>query len=325
MRKCLDCERHESEGFYSECESQHKQSLFGLSDKGRIDRTSVERIEHILFPVLPLILNGIKGPFGSVSFEDGGYGYLAEMLCPGVYRVFADSRRRIPPLFSEFLAVTEDSPAISSKARKYGILLPTDPRIYIFDNDYLSQGRRVVEYEAHKYLTEHDFPLPKGCSLISDRSFGMEICPEYFGEFPIPTETPWGEPLRCEYLRNGLYWLETETLGWVLAVAYPLCCDLWNDTAALAALTEYDRINGVDSTCGYRFFTYETSCLVLFELQFGTESAWKEKINNEALQNAILKYYPDYGSGDGYNGPIFSTSEEFRANPDAGIVFYSFP
>lgn len=49
----------------------------------------------------------------------------------------------------------------------------------------------------------------------------MEVCPEYFGEFPIPDETPLGEPIRWETLWNGLYWLETRDAGWVLAISLP--------------------------------------------------------------------------------------------------------
>ena len=93
----------------------------------------------------------------------------------------------------------------------------------------------------------------------------MEVCPEYFGEFPIPDETPWGEPIRLEKLWNGLYWLETRDAGWVLAIAYPMGDDLRDETLELAQLTERDRKSGIDNTCGFRFYRYEASCIPLYE------------------------------------------------------------
>lgn len=113
----------------------------------------------------------------------------------------------------------------------------------------------------------------------------MEVCPEYFGEFPIPDETPLGEPIRWETLWNGLYWLETRDAGWVLAIAYPMGDDLRDETLELAQLTERDRKSGIDNTCGFRFYRCEASCIPLYELlDYRSKKTWEPKINIPALK-----------------------------------------
>lgn len=87
--------------------------------------------------------------------------------------------------------------------------------------DYFNKPRWVVTYEIHKYLVDQGIPLPDGESLAEDRVRGMEVCPEYFGEFPVPVETPWGPILQYDKLWNGIYWLETAEAGWALALAFP--------------------------------------------------------------------------------------------------------
>lgn len=310
MKKCPDCGRQTPDELYfcPECGRR----LIEILPKTRPARKIIVGIEQTPVSALPF------------TFGDMGAVHYAEILCPGVYFVAVKSRRKPPFFASEYLVVTEDSPAISPQARAYGAPLPASPGALFYEYEYSNKGRHIVEYEAHKYLVEHGVPLPEGCSLAADQSFGMEVCPEYFGEFPIPTETPWGPPLRCQRLWNGLYWLKTAEIGWALAVAYPLCSGLWNDTLELAALTEYDRKNGIETTCGYHFFTYEASCLPLYELLFSEAEAWSEKINQAALQNAIQKFFPCYGSGDGCNSPNFSIEEQIFFTPGAGFEFYSF-
>lgn len=119
---------------------------------------------------LPFDFHTVENQYGTIHF--------AETICPGVYYIGTKGNKISPHFLTEYIAVTEDSPAISSEARAYGVQLPIIPRVYLYDNDYDCKGRHVVEYEAHKYLAEHGLPLPKGYSLESDKSFGMEVCPE---------------------------------------------------------------------------------------------------------------------------------------------------
>lgn len=267
-----------------------------------------------------------KLPFDFHVIEDQyGQIHYAEVICPGVYHIGTKGDGANQFFLEEYIVVTVDSPAISPEARAYGEPLPTIPRTYLYHHDYDCKGRHVIEYEAHKYLAEHGLPLPEGCSLESDRAFGMEVCPEYFGEFPIPAETPWGPVLRHDRLWNGLYWLETAEAGWVLAIAYPLCSGLWDATLEVAALNEYDREHGIENTCGYRFYTYEVSCLPIYELIDFEEDTWGPRFNRAALENAVVKSFPNYGSGDGEHSPKFEPGEQILPTPGAGTDFYQFP
>ena len=168
---------------------------------------------------LPFNFDGLEPQYGQIKH--------AELICPGVYFIMTKFNTDRPRFAGEYLVVTEDSPAISPEARNFTTPLPTIPRMFLCEYDYDCKGRHVVEYEAHKYLVEHGLPLPEGESLEEARAFGREVCPEYFGEFPIPEKTPWGPVIRHDRLWNGLYWLETEREGWVLAIAYPLYSGLF--------------------------------------------------------------------------------------------------
>ena len=190
----------------------------------------------------------------------------AEMICPGVYYVAASLHDARPCFPREYYVVTAGSPAVSTEALSYCTPLDAVPSAYICLLDYDDKGRHVVAYEVYKYMADHGIPLPCGESLTSTRVFGMEVCPEYFGAFPVPEETPWGPALRSDCLANGLFWLETAQAGRVLAIAYPLCTNLFDDTLELAHLLPYDQEHGIDATCGYRFYLYEESCRPLFEL-----------------------------------------------------------
>ena len=134
-----------------------------------------------------------------------------------------------------------DSPAIPLTAKSYGIPLESSPEVLVVycNADYFDKSRWVMTYEIDKYLVDHNFPLPDGESLLEVRVRGMEVCPEYFGEFPIPTETPWGAPLQHDRLANGVFWLRTEKAGWVLALAYPICDSLLPETGGMGKALLY--------------------------------------------------------------------------------------
>lgn len=299
------------------CGSQMQDTLYFCAECGtRLQKLMPENKNQVPLSELPFDFHTVEDQYGTIHF--------AEFICPGVYYIVTKSNETTPRFLTEYIAVTEDSPAISPEAQSYGIPLPISPRVYLYEYDYDCKGRHVVEYEAHKYLAEHGLPLPEGCFLASDKAFGMEVCPEYFGEFPIPAETPWGSVLRYDRLWNGLYWLETAKAGWVLAIAYPLCSDIWSGTLDIAALNQYDRENGIDNTCGYRFYTYEMSCLPIYEMINFEEDTWGPRINRAALENAVLKFFPNYGSGDGERSPKFEAGDQIQPTQGAGTDFYRF-
>ena len=162
-------------------------------------------------------------PFNVHAFESR-YGKIrsAEKLCPGVFRILTVPIPLDQFICSDLFVVMADSPAIPLTAKSYGIPLESSPEVLVVycNADYFDKSRWVMTYEIDKYLVDHNFPLPDGESLLEVRVRGMEVCPEYFGEFPIPTETPWGAPLQHDRLANGVFWLRTEKAGWVLALAY---------------------------------------------------------------------------------------------------------
>lgn len=265
---------------------------------------------------LPFSFDGLEREYGVIHY--------AEQLCPGVYYISAAAKGIRPYVGSEYYVVTGDAPAISPAARAYGTPLPANPGVLLYPlDDCFDKGRRVVEYEIHKYLVEHGCPLPEGESLRADQVWGMEACPEYFGEFPVPEETPWGAAIRHEKIWNGLYWVESEGLGWVLAIAYPYCEDLLDQTRALASPTEYDLENGIENTFGYRFYSYALSLLPLFELWAYAQDTWADRINYAALKNAILETFPDFAQ-ELYNASARTEDRLIQPTPGAGTEFYHF-
>ena len=224
----------------------------------------------------------------------------------------------------EYFLVTADSPAISDAAHAYGILLPTNPVTYLYScEDYFEKGRWVVSYELHKYLTDHRIPLPDGESLQNDVARGMEVCPEYFGEFPIPTETPWGAPVQADKVGNGVFWLKTEQEGWALAVACPVYDDINLDVQKRSLTMQVGLTKWAGNTCPYQFYPYCASCLLLLELIEFTNPGWAGKFSMPAIKNAILESFPEYA--EWYNQNTSSQKEEIIYTADVGTVFYRFP
>lgn len=268
--------------------------------------------KQISTPELPFDFNGFEMKYGRIR--------TALLECSGVYYVTTETTPDRPYSGHEYYIVTENSPAISPRARIYGTPIAINPLVLLYRCDDLNKAKCVIQYEIYKYLTGQHLPLPESVSLLEAERLGMEICPEYFGEFPVPTETPWGPPLRHDRLWNSLYWLETKQAGWVLSIAYPLYDDLSDTTRALAQITGYDQKNGIDNTLGCLFYTYRSSCLPIFELlDYGAET-WGPKINTAALKNAILEFYPEYAR----NSPSFPLDERFAAAPYTGNQFYEF-
>ena len=265
-------------------------------------------------------------PFDVHAYEKR-YGPIRSMeeLCPGIYQIL--NGPEAPWRFcTEYIVALKDSPAISDEAKDYGTPAEEVPEILMYSiEDYFEKPRWVVTYEIHKYLVDHGFPLPDGKTLAEDRARGMEVCPEYFGEFPIPTETPWGPVLQHERLWNGLYWLETAEAGWVLALAFPLFEDVREKTAMLAVAAPSTSEDGEDSDFAYHFYPHEQSCLPLFELLPYAEKTWAKQINAAALKNAILELFPDYAREDAEEYAELPIGEQILFTPGAGTDFYEFP
>lgn len=264
-------------------------------------------------------------PFNFMGYEDQ-YGIImyGETTCPGVYYTVT----RLPHSFcGEYIVVTEDSPAVSSKAKSYGKLLSTTPPVLLCELEYFDKGRWVVIYEAYKYMEERGIPLPEGESLWEAELRGMEVCPEYFGEFPVPTNTPWGAPIQHIRLWNGLDWLKTEGGDWVLAVAYPLCDDLnaWTQNRGLLLKEDEDQLKERFDIFSCRFYPYGLSSLALFELLECADQPWEPQINRAALHNMILERFPNYVTEREKNDLYFPSAQRILETPGAGTEFYPLP
>ena len=114
-----------------------------------------------------------------------------EEECPGVYYigVLPDGGTG-----QEYYLVLENAP-ISQEARTMGRRLETVlALVYLLDSE---EGPRwAVYYEILKYKMLHGLPLPEGESLRNAALYGMELCPDYFGTYPVPPLTPWGYTLQ---------------------------------------------------------------------------------------------------------------------------------
>lgn len=268
-------------------------------------------------------------PFLGLSFQfpaavEKQYGKIhdAEDLGAGVYYIstYLPEDRYAG---GEYFLVTADSPAISDAAHAYGTWLPTNPVTYLYScEDYFEKGRWVVSYELHKYLTDHGIPLPEGESLQDDIARGMEVCPEYFGEFPIPVETPWGVPIQADKVGNGVFWLKTEQEGWVLAVACPVYDDINLDVQKRSVTMQVGLAKWAGNTCPYQFYPYCASCLPLLELIEFTNPDWAEKFSMAAIKNVVLQSFPDYVGKYNKEEP---DERQIVFASDAGAEFYHFP
>lgn len=272
---------------------------------------------------------GLPFDFSSAEDEYGTITY-AEEEGPGVFYLGTQRNSGDSIIRSEYIAVLVDASVIPRKALAYGVPVQTTPPILLFEHDDYTdnKGWYVIRYEIHKYLTEHDIPLPEGTSLLEDQVYGMDICPEYFGEFPVPNETPWGPTLNYRYLANGYFWLETAQAGWVLALSCPACDYLMDETLTAAHLLPSDLGDEEENNFEFRFFTYEQSCIPIFEIIESTPHKLAAQINIRALKNVILENYPEYAIR--FNiaqrrlNQTCPTDRLFVPAPEEGYNFYSF-
>ncbi len=218
-----------------------------------------------------------------------GVFHTAREECPGVYYVAVKRTRR--PMSTEFYIVTDRAAMISREARSYGQAYPGQPDILMFDLQADRGGLHVLLYEIYRYRLEHHIPLPEGDSLAGIVAYGRELYPEYFGPHLVPGMTPWGPTLRYKTMDNGIFWIETESQGSVLAIVFPIYAELSDAAKALAAVNEADSKPGQKDKVGCLFFPWQSACVPVFEL-LPPRPEWKNTIDKAALMNAIWRYPP---------------------------------
>lgn len=218
-----------------------------------------------------------------------------EELCPGIYYFAVELNPENAYLCSEYYLVLPDAP-ISQEARALGktldgvlgLLYPIDPP---------EEGAwTAVAYEVRKKETANGI-LPVSSMTLADTAVeGMELCPAYFGTFPVPAYTPWGWTFRHRALDNGIYWIETSRCKTVLAVCNPIwTSELSEGMTRAGKKLAHDR--GDDNDLEYLFFEGDIICAAIFEL-LKVRSEWIDTglIRKPELMNAIWKYMPEYAA-----------------------------
>lgn len=215
-----------------------------------------------------------------------------EILCPGVYYLSVRDNSSMLPV--EFYVVEAESDSVSPQAKAYGQPLPHHPELLTYLLGVTGSGSLIVQYEAQLYRVQHRMPLPEDESILGTAVYGREENPDYFGDFPAPLHTPFGEMVCYKRILSGVFALVTSTGTKAVSVCYPIWAgDLTDFTVSLGAQTQYDRCAGIHNTFGNLYFSEKTGCLALFELSLLYELS-PETVDVEAVKNAVFQNYPEY-------------------------------
>lgn len=137
-----------------------------------------------------------------------------EELCHGVYYLTIRSDPESEYPWSEYYLVLDNAP-ISQDARALGRPFPDTSALLYPIGPPDEAAWTAVMYELCR--NGHTNGI-EGWSMTDAAMEGMELCPAYFGSFPVPPRTPWGWTLQHRPLDNGIYWMETDQGKAVLAV-----------------------------------------------------------------------------------------------------------
>lgn len=230
-----------------------------------------------------------------------------EEQCPGVYYLGVQPTEDM--IGQEYYVVLEDAP-ITQEVRAMGRPLQDIPAL-LYPIEAEEGPRFAVEYEVLRYLTKSGLPLPEGTSLRETALYGMELCPDYFGTYPVPPQTPWGYTLRHRPLDAGIYWLETDQCVEVLVVCYPIWATEFSDhILCIAHRLDHEGVMGL-------YFSKESACVAVWELmRTRLELTSLGLIRKAELMNAIWEYYPEYAMG-------YNAQEQAGLNDGLGLILYA--
>lgn len=217
-----------------------------------------------------------------------------EELCSGVYYLGVLPHPDNESPCNEYYLVLDGAP-ISREARAQGKSLDGMPGLlYPIDPPDEAAWTAIMYELCRNGLAQGIQPLD-GWSLVDAAMEGMELCPAYFGSFPVPPRTPWGWTLRHKVLDNGIYWMETDQGKSVLAVCHHIWSTEFSDGVKQAGkkLSSEEACDN-EEPC-YLFFDKEASCTAIFEL-LKVRPEWLSTglIRKAELMNAIWKYAPMY-------------------------------
>ena len=214
-----------------------------------------------------------------------------EKQCPGVFYVSTRGNGR--QTGREFYVIAKNADSISAEAKRYGLEVPECPQYLIYPMDQARQVRRIIEYEVQLFRMKQNPETADRRSLRETALYGMEDCPEYFGLYPVPIQTPYGYTVRYKTLMNGVFRIETDRCLTVLAVSFPIWEDLFS--RYIIKLANCENVHSDKDGFGYLYFPDKAVCPAIFELgRTYRELRDSPVINYDALMNAIWADFPDY-------------------------------
>lgn len=233
----------------------------------------------------------------NLPLDLGGLGMViqAELVLPGVYD--AVIKEDDVDLGIEAYIVLRSAAGISDAAKQYGREDLEHPGFLVYSEGESGNTRYIIYYELIRNKILQHIPLREDEDIRDTAAFGAEMYPGYFGGFPVPFQTPWGDTVRNKVIANGVFWLETERCQRGLAVAYPIYDDLSDGARGLAEVLDDESVCSGKNMPQYLFFREADSCVPAYELISGLQ---KEKlcceIDRFALMNAIYLHHPEYAA-----------------------------
>ena len=236
-----------------------------------------------------------------------------EELCPGVYYLSVQPDPDSAYPCSEYYLVLPDA-SITQEARTLGRPLDGIPGLLYPIDPPDEGGWTAILYELCKNQFRHGSPAFESWSLSDAAMEGMELCPAYFGAFPVPPYTPWGWTLRHRALDNGIYWIETSQCKTVLAVCHPIWESEFSEYVIQAGKMLASESSDGDKTLGYLFFDENASCTAVFELlKVRSEWLYTGLIRKPELMNAIWERQPSYAAA-------YNAQEQAGLNDALGLL-----
>ena len=237
---------------------------------------------------------------------------LAELLCPGVYYIclYAPYDGE-----TEFHLVDVDSESVSDAAKAYGHRIDDIPTCLIYPYRSELKGYKILDYEIQRYYVSHNHPKADSRELREAAAYATEICPEYFGGFFPPVNTPFGHIVRHKTLMNGIFWAETDTAQQIIVVAFPRWLDVFTDYALRwVKRVERDKGGKKDATFEYFCFPEVVFPVVLFELiRYYPDLEDSPCIDVRALMNTLYRDFTDYTIA-------FNSQEQTGVNDMPGLL-----
>ena len=228
-----------------------------------------------------------------IAQEKYGIPYEWREKSPGVYYIqsyFEDSRPYREDIFRcagmEYYVLAEDynGGVISQKALESGDKYQGN---YYFE---VEKSGYVIRYELLRHEAEHATGerleyLEK--DMKHQAHYGAEECPEYFGAWEAPRESPWGPVDKVKQVNKGVWFVKVQDT-WYLSTVYAYFAEM--DYLAI----ELSKGDGADYQ--HRFWELEDCAPAIYDLNrydkcFGIVpyvKSWR------GVLRCIRSKYPDY-------------------------------